>query len=113
MKLLTAVIRPEELERVVKHLAEKGITHMTVGDCHGIGGMESTSEVYRGETLVGNYRAKVKLDIAVSNDDFMKAAVDVISEICHSGSPTDGIIFVSELIYAKNIGSGKTGDEAL
>ncbi len=113
MKFLVAVIRPEKLDEVVGALAEAEIPHMTVSECRGIGTMERTAEVYRGVEYAGNYRAKVKLEVALSSEEWLQKAIGIIKSICYTGSPTDGIFFVTEMVYAENIGTGKTGSEAL
>lgn len=112
MKYLIAIIRPEKLEEVISALAEVEVNHLTVSDCRGVGGMEQTSEVYRGAQYTVDYRVKIKLEIAL-NEEVVQPAIDTINRICKTGSSTDGIIFIAELLNCVNIGSGKTGSEAI
>ncbi|MGI9297708.1 MAG: P-II family nitrogen regulator [Gammaproteobacteria bacterium] len=112
MKYIVAVIRPDKLEETINALAEADVTRLTVGDCRGVGGMEKTSEVYRGVRYTIHYRLKSRLEIAV-NEAFVQPTIDTISRICSTGDPTDGVIFVLELHDFINIGSGKTGGEAI
>lgn len=112
MKYIVAVIRPEKLEDTISALAEAGVVRLTVGDCRGIGGMEKTEKVYRGAQYTVHYRLKSRLEIAV-NEEFVQPAIDAISRICKTGDPTDGVIFVTELQNFINIGTGKTGADAV
>lgn len=112
MKYLIAIIRPEKLEEVVAALNEAGISRMTVSDCRGIGSMDQTNEVYRGVQYTVQHRVKIKIEIAL-NEEFVQPAVETINRVCHTGDPTDGVILVSELLNSTNIGTGKTGSEAI
>ena len=106
MKLLTAIIRPETLNRVAAQLAENGIMRVTATHCHGIGAVDGVEQ----DSLT---RPKVKLEIALPSDELLDKAMGVINKVCHSGSPVDGVMFVCDIGGAQNIGSGVEGPEAL
>lgn len=112
MKYITAIIRPEKLEEAVSALGNVEIRRLTVSDCRGIGGMDKLSEGGRGPRYAVHYRLKVKMEIAVK-EEFAQPAVETIRKICHTGDPTDGVIFISELEEFVDIATGKTGADAI
>ena len=112
MKYIVAIIRPEKLQEVIAALDKVELGRLTVGDCRGVGKMEKTAEVYRGVQYTVNYRLKSKIEIAVK-DEHARTAVDTINEASKTGDPTDGVIFVMDLLECVNIGTGKTDAEAV
>ncbi len=112
MKYITAVVRPEKVEEVISALRKVDVSRLTLSDCRGVGGMNQTSEVYRGVEYTVHYRLKTKIEIAV-NEEFVQPTIDTIQKVCHTGDPTDGVIFVAELAQCVNIGTGKTGNEGI
>ena len=112
MKLITAVIQPHKLEDVRKALAEIGIQGMTVIEARGFGRQKGHREVYRGAEYVIDFLPKVKLEIALS-DDQVERAIDAIERAAKTGNVGDGKIFVANLDQAVRIRTGETGPDAL
>ena len=57
-----------------------------------------------------NVRIKIEL---VCDDADLDSFVDIINNNAHTGQKSDGKIFVSEIIAASSIRTGKKGIEAL
>jgi len=112
MKLITAIIKPFKLDDVRDALGEVGVTGMTVSEVKGFGRQKGHTELYRGAEYVVDFLPKLKLEIAVSDDD-AERVVETIVETASSGRIGDGKIFVSALERTVRIRTGEEGDDAL
>jgi len=113
MKKIEAIIKPFKLEEVKEALVEAGIDGMTVSEVKGYGRQQGHSELYRGAEYVVDFIPKVKIEIVVSNDNYMRAAVDAIKKAAHTGKIGDGKIFVSTIEHTIRVRTGEEDDEAL
>ena len=115
MKLITAIIRPEQLDDVQHFLDDQGFDVMTVSDVRGWGRQRGLLEVYRGQEVEERLISKLKLEIAV-NDDRVEAAIDAIvrgARTGETGRVGDGKIFVQALDDCIRIRTGETGAKAV
>ncbi len=115
MKLITAIIRPEQLDDVQHFLDDQGFDVMTVSDVRGWGRQRGLLEVYRGQEVAERLISKLKLEIAV-NDDRVDAAIDAIvrgARTGETGRVGDGKIFVQSLEDCIRIRTGETGAKAV
>jgi nitrogen regulatory protein P-II 2 len=112
MKMITAVIKPFKLDDVREALNQIGIAGMTVEEVKGYGRQKGHTELYRGAEYVVEFQPKIKLQIALS-DEQVDAAIDAICGAANSQKIGDGKIFVSPLEQTIRIRTGETGEEAL
>lgn len=115
MKLIVAIIRPENLEAVQKALGERDIYLMTVSDVRGCGMQRGYKEQYRGTEIQIRLLPKLKLEIAV-NEAFVEATVEAIVHSARSGDTGqigDGKIFVLPLDDCIRIRTGERGGTAI
>src|SRR5437588_942548 len=115
MKLVVAIIRPEQLEAVQRALNERDVYLMTVTDVRGCGRQRGYTEVYRGTEIQVQLLPKLKLEIAV-NDAFVNSTVEAIvhaSRTPSTGQIGDGKIFVLPLDDCVRIRTGERGSEAI
>jgi nitrogen regulatory protein PII len=112
MKLITAIIKPFKLDDVRDALGEVGVTGMTVSEVKGFGRQKGHTELYRGAEYVVDFLPKLKLEIAVADDD-AERVVETIVETASSGRIGDGKIFVTALERTVRIRTGEEGDDAL
>ena len=112
MKLVTAVIKPFKLDDVRAALSQIGVQGITVTEVKGFGRQKGHTELYRGAEYVVDFLPKVKLEIAVSDDDVEKA-IEAITSTANSGKIGDGKIFVSPLEQVIRIRTGETGEDAI
>jgi nitrogen regulatory protein P-II 2 len=96
MKLVTVVIKPFKLEDVREALSSIGIQGLTVTEVKGFGRQKGHAELYRGAEYSVNFLPKVKIDVAIA-DDQLDEVIDVISKAAYTGKIGDGKIFVAEL----------------
>lgn len=112
MKMITAVIKPFKLDEVREALSEIGIQGLTITEVKGYGRQKGHTELYRGAEYLIDFVPKVKLELAV-NDDQCEQVIEAIRNAANSGKIGDGKIFVSSVEQAIRIRTGEIGDEAL
>jgi nitrogen regulatory protein PII len=112
MKLITAIIKPFKLDDVRDALGDVGVTGMTVSEVKGFGRQKGHTELYRGAEYVVDFLPKLKLEIAVPDED-AERVVETIVETASSGRIGDGKIFVTSLERTVRIRTGEEGDDAL
>ena len=112
MKLITAIIKPFKLEEVRHSLDLIGITGMTITEVKGFGRQKGHTELYRGAEYVIDFLPKIKVEIAVSNEQ-LGDVVDAITKSASTGKIGDGKIFVSSLDQVIRIRTGETDQDAI
>ena len=112
MKLITAIIQPHKLDEVREALSQSGVQGLTVLEARGYGRQKGHREVYRGAEYVIDFLPKVKIEVAVA-DDQLDSALDAIEKSAKTGNVGDGKIFVAALDQAVRIRTGETGEDAL
>jgi nitrogen regulatory protein P-II 2 len=112
MKFVTAILKPFKLDDVREALSEVGVTGVTVTEVKGFGRQKGHTELYRGAEYVVDFLPKVKLEVAVT-DEQLDAVIDAIAKTANTGKIGDGKIFVSNLEQVVRIRTGETGAEAL
>ncbi|MDZ7782243.1 MAG: P-II family nitrogen regulator [Halioglobus sp.] len=112
MKMMTAIIKPFKLDDVRDALQQIGIRGMTVEEVKGYGRQKGHTELYRGAEYVVEFQPKMKIQIAIS-DEQVETAIEAICKIASTGKIGDGKIFVAPLEQSIRIRTGETGEEAL
>jgi len=112
MKMIAAIIKPFKLDDVREALSHRDIHGMTVVEVKGFGRQKGHTELYRGSEYVVDFLPKVKLEVAVS-DDQLETVLETISEAANTGKIGDGKVFVYDLHEVMRIRTGERGDEAI
>lgn len=112
MKMITAIIKPFKLDDVRESLGELGLSGMTVEEVKGFGRQKGHTELYRGAEYVIDFLPKVKIQIAIS-DEQVDQAIEAIISAANTGKIGDGKIFVSDLEQVIRIRTSETGEQAL
>jgi nitrogen regulatory protein P-II 1 len=112
MKLVKAIIKPFKLEEVKDALSEIGIEGMTVSEVKGFGRQKGHTEIYRGSEYTVDFLPKVKIEIAI-DDDQVEKAVETIVNAAKTGKIGDGKVFVIPIEEAVRIRTGERGEGAL
>ena len=107
MKLITAIIRPEQLTRVLEALFHSEVRGLTISQARGHGGETEQVETYRGTTVKMELVDKVRLEIGVS-EPFVDVTVRAILDAARTGEVGDGKIFVLPVEKVYRI---RTGEE--
>ena len=112
MKLVVAVIKPFKLDDVREALAEVGVQGITVTEVKGFGRQKGHTELYRGAEYVVDFLPKIKLEVAVG-DDQLDRVVEAIQQSARTGKIGDGKIFVTPLEQVIRIRTGELDGDAL
>ncbi|WP_058836223.1 P-II family nitrogen regulator [Luteimonas abyssi] len=112
MKMVMAIIKPFKLDDVREALGEVGVTGVTVTEVKGFGRQKGHTELYRGAEYVVDFLPKLKLEIAVP-DDQAEAVVDAILKTANTGKIGDGKVFIYDLDRAIRIRTGELDGDAL
>ena len=112
MKLVTAILRPEIIDKVREALCDVDIPGMTVTEVKGFGKQKGHKELYRGNQFTVEFVHKVKLEIAISNKN-LDLLVNTISDVACSGKKGDGKIFVTDIEKVVRIRTGETNQNAI
>lgn len=112
MKMIMAIIKPFKLDDVREALAESGIAGITVTEVKGFGRQKGHTELYRGAEYVVDFLPKVKLEVAVT-DEQVDAVVEAIVKAAGTGKIGDGKVFVYELERVVRIRTGELDADAL
>ena len=112
MKKIEAIIKPFKLDEVKEALQEVGVQGLSVIEVKGFGRQKGHTELYRGAEYVVDYIPKVKIEIAI-DDDQVDAVIDAIIEAAKTGKIGDGKIFVTHLENVIRVRTGETGAGAL
>ena len=112
MKMVIAIIKPFKLDDVRSALADVGVQGITVTEVKGFGRQKGHTELYRGAEYVVDFLPKVKLELAV-DDEQVDQVVEAIIETARTGKIGDGKIFVAELGQTVRIRTGEAGSRAL
>lgn len=112
MKKIEAIIKPHKLDDVREALNEAGITGLTVTEVKGYGRQKGHSEMYRGAEYKVDFLPKLKLDIAVV-DEQVDRCIELILNNTRTGKIGDGKIFVSNLERVIRIRTSEENDEAI
>ena len=112
MKLVTAIIKPFKLDDVRESLSEIGVQGITVTEVKGFGRQKGHTELYRGAEYVVDFLPKVKIDVAIA-DDQLDRVIEAITKAANTGKICDGKIFVVNLEQAIRIRTGETDTDAI
>ena len=114
MKLIIAIIQPEQLDAVRQALIDCDISRVTVSRVTGHG-QQQDIDLYRGQEITPDLLPKTRLEVAV-NDAFVEPAIDAIIQAARKdeqGNIGDGKIFVLPLDQCIRIRTGERGGEAI
>ena len=112
MKLITAIIKPFKLDDVRDALMAIGVQGMTVAEVKGYGRQKGHTEIYRGAEYAVNFLPKLRLDVAVDDNQADKT-IEAITNAAKTGQIGDGKIFVTPIDSAVRIRTGEIDSAAL
>jgi nitrogen regulatory protein P-II 1 len=112
MKKIEAIIKPFKLDEVKEALQEIGVQGLSVIEVKGFGRQKGHTELYRGAEYVVDFLPKVKIEVAL-DDDQVEPAIAAIIDAAKTDKIGDGKIFVSTIEQAIRIRTGESGSEAL
>jgi nitrogen regulatory protein P-II 1 len=93
-------------------LSAIGVQGITVTEVKGFGRQKGHTELYRGAEYVVDFLPKVKVEVAVKDDD-VERCVDAIVKAAHTGKIGDGKIFITSVERVIRIRTGEVDDDAV
>ena len=112
MKLVTAVIKPYQLDAVKEALHAMGVAGLTVSEVQGYGRQGGKSETFRGAEYAISFVPKVKLEILVEDGD-VDNVMKLITETARTGKIGDGKIWAAPMDRVMRVRTGDTDVDAL
>jgi nitrogen regulatory protein P-II 1 len=112
MKLVTAVIKPHQLDAVKEALHAMGVSGMTVSEVQGYGRQKGHTEVYRGAEYTVEFLPKIRIDVLIDEIDVEKV-VDAVVAASRTGKIGDGKVWVTSVEEVIRVRTGERGLDAL
>ncbi|SDE57845.1 P-II family nitrogen regulator [Auraticoccus monumenti] len=112
MKLITAIIKPHQLESVRDALERFGISGMTVSEASGYGRQRGHSEVYRGAEYTVDFIPKIRLEVLVDEPDAANV-INLIVQQARTGRIGDGKVWAVPVDEVVRVRTGDRGPDAL
>lgn len=112
MKLVTAIIKPHQLDTVKEALEAFGISGMTISEASGFGRQKGHSEVYRGAEYTVDFVPKVRLEVIVDDLD-APGVIEVILKSAQTGRIGDGKIWSIPVDDLVRVRTGERGIDAI
>jgi len=112
MQLVTAIIKPFQVEKVKEALQEVGSSGITISDVQGHGRQRGQTAVYRGSEYTVDFVPKVRLEV-LCDDAMVDTLMETIAAAARTGKIGDGKIWVTEVGRALRIRTGETDVDAI
>ena len=112
MRRITAIVRPEKLERLKEALFEAHVSGMTITQVMGCGNQHGWSEFFRGTEVLLNMIPKVKFELVVPDSE-VDRLVELICDTAATGEVGDGKIFISPVEEIVRIRTRERGEAAV
>ncbi len=111
MKLVTAVVKPYQLDAVKEALAALGVAGLTVSEVQGYGRQKGHTEVYRGAEYTVAFVPKIRIEVVIDEFDAEKV-VDAIVGAARTGRIGDGKVWVLPVDDVVRVRTGERGLDA-
>ena len=112
MKLVTAVVKPHQVDEIKTQLNSIGVQGMTVTEAQGYGRQGGHTETYRGTEYKVSFTPKSRLEIVV-DDMQAEAVVQTVADAARTGKIGDGKIWVTDVSTMVRIRTGEVGNDAI
>ena len=93
MKLIKAIVRPNNVDEVKAALEKLQVSGMTVTEVRGHGQQKGHTAIYRGQEYQVSLLPKMQIDVVVA-DPSVEEVIKAIAETARTGEIGDGRIFV-------------------
>ncbi len=111
MKMIVAIVQPQQLPDIKEALQTAGFEHLTCTNVLGTVANQHEEHKYRGASQVITLFQKVRLEIGVADEKVGKVIEALSSGAKESGG--SGLAFVTELADCVKLGTGVRGESVL
>ncbi|MEU3192381.1 P-II family nitrogen regulator [Streptomyces sp. NPDC006992] len=112
MKLITAVIKPYQLDEVKEALRAFGVQGLTVTEASGYGRQRGHTEVYRGAEYTVDLVPKVRIEV-LAEDEEAEQLLEIVVKAARTGKIGDGKAWTVPVETAVRVRTGERGPDAL
>lgn len=112
MKIVTAVVRPHQVETIKEALQQIDVQGMSVMETQGFGRQGGHTETYRGTEYQISFTPKSTIQIVI-DDDSVDKVIETIVNSARTGKIGDGKIWVAPVDRLIRIRTGEEGDSAV
>ena len=112
MRLITAIIKPFQLDDVKAALSTLGANGMTVSEVSGFGRQRGHTEVYRGAEYQVDLVPKVKVEVIVDDSDTDTLIAAIVAS-ARTGKIGDGKVWSHSIDDVTRIRTGERGPDAI
>ncbi|MCX4749464.1 P-II family nitrogen regulator [Kitasatospora sp. NBC_01287] len=112
MKLITAILKPYQLDDVKTVLRELGVHGLTVTEASGYGRQRGHTEVYRGAEYRVDLVPKVRLEVVVADED-AEPVIEAVLGAARTGRIGDGKVWVVPVETLVRVRTGERGPDAV
>jgi len=113
MKLITAVIEPDHVDRVKEALKDAGVTGLTVSRAEGFGHPGGEERIWRGATHVVDLHPKVRLEMVVAGREEAERVVNVLVAATRMPKADGGKVWVGDVDWVVNLRTGAMNLDAI
>lgn len=106
MKMVKAIIKPEQFDIVKKALEDLGVTGMTVTEVQGRGEQKGITLEYRGKPMIVDMLPKIQIEIVIRDQEVDKLITTIMSA-ARTGTIGDGKIFILPVETAIRVRTGE------
>ncbi|CAM9452308.1 unnamed protein product, partial [Phaeothamnion confervicola] len=110
--LITAIIKPHQLDAVKEALLGAGIEGVTVTEVRGFGRQRGKTESFRGSEYTIDFVPKLKLEVLASSEATDRV-VSAIVEAAKTGKIGDGKVWTTSVGSLVRVRTGEQGTDAL
>jgi nitrogen regulatory protein P-II 2 len=111
MKMVVAIIQPQQLPDVKRALFDAQVKHLTCTNVLGTATEGAQHQTFRGVTHDVTLLQKIRIELTL-RDEMVEQAVEA-NEKGARESGGFGMVFVSDLLNVVNVFTGERGEEAI
>lgn len=112
MKMISAIVRPHQVETIKEALQQVNVHGMSVIETQGFGRQGGHTETYRGTEYQIAFTPKSTMQVVVG-DDMTQQVIDTIIQAARTGNIGDGKIWVTDVERVIRIRTGEEGETAI
>jgi nitrogen regulatory protein P-II 1 len=110
--LVTAIIKPHQLEEVMESLRSAGVQGLTVSEVQGYGRQGGKSETFRGAEYKLQFVPKIRVEVLVDTGDVDKI-IEIIGNAARTGKIGDGKVWAVDVDRLMRVRTSELGADAL
>src|SRR5262245_58573420 len=112
LQMITAVIKPQQLDSVKEALLANGVEGMTITEVRGFGRQRGKSANFRGSEYRVDFVPKIKVEVIVATE-VAERVMSAVVEAAHTGKIGDGKVWTIDLGTLIRVRTGELGLDAL